>query len=149
MLAGIKVERAALPWADPGEGDLDEEEESTGESSVKKGLKAKLTKARNEVKRLEKELSGKKTTSKGAKAKGKLGGAKKKKKKRSSPEAKRKKKKKKGKASPSPGGEKTRSKGDGGDRGRGKESREVKDKRKSFLLQSGGGRERACLARRP
>ena len=108
MLLGTRADRAAEPRVDPGEGEsAEEEEESTGESSDKEGLKAKLTKARDEVKRLEKELTVKKGPSKEAKSKGKREGVKKKKKK-PSPEAKRKKKKKKkkkkkekGKASPS------------------------------------------------
>ena len=103
-----KEAKAALPWVDPGvEASEDEEEDSTVESPGKEGLKAKLLKARDEVKKLERELTGKKVSTKAAGSKDKKEKVKKKKKKKQpTPEGKEKKKRKRAKESPSSGGEK-------------------------------------------
>ena len=99
-----KEAKAALPWVDPGvEASEDEEEDSTVESPGKEGLKAKLLKARDEVKKLERELTGKKVSTKAAGSKDKKEKVKKKK---PTPEGKEKKKRKRAKESPSSGGEK-------------------------------------------
>ena len=122
--------KGALPWVDPGgEGSEEEEDESSG-SPAKEGLKSKLLKARDEVKRLERELSGKKAASKDVSKK--LKKEKTKRKKKSGPVAKDKKKRKKEKGSPSSGGGKKKKKAAGADEERVKESRVVKRKKKDI-----------------
>ena len=122
---------------------------STDESSGKKGLKAKLMKARDAVKRLKEELTEKKAPAKGSKARDKKGAVKKKKKKKkkkSSPEARKVrahgrrgdvrdtvKKRKKRAASPSPENVKAKAKDDWAHE---KETREGKGKRKKAMESS-------------
>ena len=98
-----KEAKAALPWVDPGVEASEDEEEDPG----KEGLKAKLLKARDEVKKLERELTGKKVSTKAAGSKDKKEKVKKKK---PTPEGKEKKKRKRAKESPSSGGEKKKKK---------------------------------------
>ena len=125
-----KDPKAALPWVDPGEEDSEEEEEGfSGEAPVKEGLKAKLVKARDEVKRLERELSGKKEVTKGTSSKEKKEKAKRKKK--LDPEVKAKKKRPKEKGSPSSGGGRKKRKEAEADAEKAKEARVAKKKKKA------------------
>ena len=136
--------KGALPWVDPGEEASEEEEEESSGSREKEGLKSKLLKARDMVKRLERELSGKKKASKSGGIKAKK--EKVKRKKKVEPDAEVKKKRKKEKKSPSPGGgKKKKRKAAGADEERDKEARVAKKKKKDIEESSSYSEEEEGL----
>ena len=123
--------KAVSPWASPGEeGSEDESEGSMEECPTKEGLKAKLLKARDEVKKLERELAGKKDATKGKRAAIEQEEARRKKK--IALEEKGKKKEKKVKDSPSLGGVGRKRKATSGDPEHAKEARLAKKKKKGI-----------------